>query len=169
MKVLYCPWRSKYTQSVTGNKNEHIGEDTCVFCLKFKASQDADHFILKRFKYCIVIMNLYPYNAGHLLIIPFKHIACLSELNDEERNELMWVLTLSNDILKKSLEAQGINIGLNMGRAAGAGIPSHLHVHIVPRWVGDTNFMPIIAETKTISFDMQQIYAKLSVAFNQTI
>lgn len=166
MKILYCPWRDKYSESVSGDKNAVVAEDACVFCLKFKDNRDADHLIIKRFKHCVAIMNLYPYNAGHLLIIPFKHSACLSELNDEERNELMSILTLSGDILKESLGAQGINIGLNMGRAAGAGIPSHLHVHIVPRWTGDTNFMPIIAETKTISFDMKEIYAKLCIAFN---
>lgn len=169
MKILYCPWRDKYSESVSGDKNIQVTEDACVFCVKFKDNRDDDHFIIKRFKHCVAIMNLYPYNAGHLLIIPFKHIACLSELNNEERNELMWALSISSDILKESLGAQGINIGLNLDRAAGAGIPSHLHVHIVPRWSGDTNFMPIIAGTKTISFDMNEIYAKLSAAFNQMI
>ena len=167
MNTLYCPWRELYSESVSGTKRELVSEKECVFCTKFNDNRDAHHYIIKRLTHTIVIMNLYPYNAGHLLIIPLKHVACLSELTEDERNELMHTTTLSSEILKKSIEAQGINIGLNMGRIAGAGIPSHIHMHVIPRWVGDTNFLPIIAETKTISFDMNQMYKKLCLDFNQ--
>lgn len=165
MKTLHCPWREQYSKTVTGTKREHITPDDCAFCTKFADSDDDTNLIVKRFKHCAVLMNLYPYNAGHLLVIPFKHVACLSELSEDARNELMQATTLSIDILKQALDAQGINVGLNLGRAAGAGIPSHLHMHVLPRWVGDTNFMPLLAKTKTVSFDMQDMFKKINDAF----
>jgi len=165
MKKLYCPWREKYSKTVSGTKQEKVTKDECVFCAKFAQTTDDKNYVIQRFKHCAVLMNLYPYNAGHLLVIPYQHAACLSELSNDERNELMYVSMVSSDVLKSTLGAQGVNMGLNVGRAAGAGIPSHIHIHILPRWIGDTNFMPLLAETKTISFDMQQIYLKLKAAF----
>jgi len=165
MEQLYCPWRETYSSSVSGTKRENVSADECAFCTKCKQSDDTKNFIVKRFPHCAVLLNLYPYNAGHLLVIPYRHAACLSELSEDERNELMAVLTLTIDIAKQTLEAQGINIGLNLGRAAGAGIPSHLHFHVLPRWVGDTNFMPLLAQTKTVSFDLHNMHEKLHKAF----
>ena len=165
MKNLHCPWREQYTKNLNEEKKEDTPKDACAFCTKFAQEQDRKHYIIKRFKHCAVLLNLYPYNAGHLLVIPYSHVSCLSELNQDERNELMYATSISTDILKNALGAQGINIGLNLGSAAGAGIPSHLHMHVLPRWTGDTNFMPLLADTKTISFDMQEIYEKLQTAF----
>ena len=166
MKRLYCPWREQYSKAVSGTKKENTTEDECAFCTKFKDANDAQHYIVKRFKHCAVILNLFPYNAGHLLVLPYRHVSCLSELSDDERNELMKVITLTVDVAKDALKAQGINVGLNLGRAAGAGIPSHLHFHVLPRWVGDTNFMPLLADTKTVSFDLKDVYQKLKKAFD---
>jgi len=166
VKYLYCPWREQYSKTVSGTKKENITDEECAFCTKFKINNDAQNYIIKRFKHCAVILNLFPYNAGHLLVLPYRHVSCLSELTDEERNELMKALTLTIDVAKQALTAQGINVGLNLGRAAGAGIPSHLHMHVLPRWIGDTNFMPLLANTKTISFDLKNMYQKLKTAFD---
>lgn len=112
------------------------------------------------------MLNKYPYNAGHLLILPIKHVASLAELTKEARSELIELQSQSVEILQKTLNNDGANIGINLGKAAGAGIPSHLHIHILPRWQGDTNFMPTIAQTKVISFDLGQYYKKLKKQFN---
>jgi len=109
-------------------------------------------------------MNLFPYNNGHLLIIPNRHISTLSELSSDEKRGIMEMTELGLAMLEKSMEAHGFNIGANFGRAAGAGIEDHLHYHIVPRWNGDTNFMPVLNEVKTISEEMGKTYAKLMQA-----
>ncbi len=165
MKKLYAPWRGEYTAStvrVTDKKD-------CVFCDVFKEKKDSKNFILKRFKDNYIILNRYPYNAGHLLVIPTKHIANLSDLSESARSELMDLLAVSEKLLRNSLKAEGINIGLNQGKAAGAGIPKHLHFHVLPRWQGDTNFLPALAETKQISFDLNKIYKQLKAALDELI
>lgn len=164
MKHLYAPWRSEYSQSVAQTKQEHTSEEHCTFCIKLKDDNE-EHFILRRFEHNVVLLNLYPYNAGHLLILPYEHVSTLSELSKAARAELMELTTHSTTILKEILKAHGINIGLNLGRAAGAGIPSHLHMHVLPRFTGDTNFLPILADTKQISFDLKDIYKKLKPSF----
>lgn len=166
MKHLYAPWRSEYSQSVAQTKQEHTTEEHCVFCIKLKEN-DGEHFILRRFEHCIVLLNLYPYNAGHILILPYEHVASLPELSKAARSELIELTSHSSIILKEILQAHGINIGLNLGKAAGAGIPSHLHMHVLPRYTGDTNFMPLLADTKQISFDLKEIYKKLKPAFDK--
>jgi len=165
MKKLYCPWREEYSTSTNDTKKEHITKDACIFCTQFAQHDDEKHYIFKRFPHCIAMLNLYPYNAGHLLVVPKRHIACISELTKEERNELMEVTSKAVEVLKETLGAEGINIGINLGKAAGAGIPSHIHMHVLPRWVGDTNFLPTLSETKTISFDINDIYKKLKQQF----
>ena len=113
------------------------------------------------------MLNKYPYNAGHLLILPIRHVALLSDLEKNERAELMELVNMSVNIVSATLGNHGLNIGINLGKAAGAGIPSHLHTHILPRWDGDTNFMPAIAKTKVISFDLSDIYEKLKKEFDK--
>jgi ATP adenylyltransferase len=111
------------------------------------------------------MMNLYPYNAGHLLILPYRHIAQISDMSVEERAEFFEVVSHAVTIVTKVVDAHGANVGMNLGKAAGAGIPDHLHLHIVPRWVGDSNFLPVIGKTKQISVDLFALYGRLVEAF----
>lgn len=159
MDKLYAPWRSNY---ITGNSE---ASQECVFCEQAKSQNDESLFILARFKYVYVVMNLYPYNSGHLLIVPYAHKASLAELADAEQNELMHVAAFCEHVLMTTINPHGFNVGLNLGRAAGAGIPGHMHMHVVPRWEGDTNFMPVIGETKTVSFDLNKMFETLKPAF----
>lgn len=165
MDHLYAPWRKKYVQKIQDSMNTE--NKICVFCNQLACDDDATYFILGRYTHHAIIMNLYPYNAGHLLIVPFAHVQSLEELSTEARTELIALANESICILKKELNAHGINMGLNLGKAAGAGIPEHLHMHILPRWVGDTNFLPLLAETKQISIDLHEIYKKLQPAFKK--
>ena len=165
MKHLYSPWRENYSIDTTHAKYENVSADEGVFCNKLRDNNDEKNYIIKRYKHNVILMNLYPYNAGHLLIIPKDHIADLDKMNPEARAELIELISQSTTILTKELEAQGINVGLNLGRAAGAGIPTHLHFHVLPRYTGDTNFLPTLAETKQISFDLNKMYQKLKKAF----
>lgn len=166
MDILYAPWRDKY---VTGNSKLSNGaEQACVFCEKFSL-QEAAHtheFVLKKTKHAFVILNLYPYNGGHLLILPAQHIAHLEELTQQVRAELMELVSASIVILKTILRAEGVNAGLNLGRAGGAGIPAHLHFHVVPRWLGDTSFITTIGNTKNVSVDLEKVYNDLKPSFD---
>ena len=154
MKKLWAPWRMKYILDIDKS-------DGCIFCEKPKQNRDEENLILYRGKTCFVMMNLFPYNNGHLLIAPYRHTADLSALSDEEKKEAMdlageWVKTLSD-----RMGAQGCNVGMNLGRIAGAGIADHLHLHLVPRWEGDTNFMPVVGNTKVMSEALEDTYQKL--------
>lgn len=169
MKNLYCPWRSEYTSDVAQSKHESTSPDECVFCQQFAQKKDAEYFILKRFEYHAVMLNRYPYNAGHLLILPFNHVAHLHELSKESRSEMTELIMHSTQILKRAIGAHGFNVGLNLGKIAGAGIPAHLHYHVLPRYHGDTNFLPTLAHTKQISFDLAEFYKKLKPEFEQII
>jgi ATP adenylyltransferase len=171
MKLLYAPWRENYTtKSVRGKTDpDNNQEDECVFCEQLKNNNDSENFILGRFKHSYVVLNLYPYNGGHLLVLPLNHKAKLSELLPEARTEIMEIVSHCSAILEKELDAKGINVGLNQGKAAGAGLPSHLHFHVLPRWIGDTNFMPTIGETKVISTSLNDTYTKLKPYFEKLI
>jgi len=162
MNKLYAPWREGYiTDDMPKKKNS-----SCVFCDAVASVDDERHFVLKRYEHTLVLLNIYPYNAGHLMIIPQKHVADITDLSKVERNELIYVLGESMHVLRKVLKPDGINSGINSGTAAGASIIEHLHVHVVPRWAGDTNFMPVIAQTKHISFDLTRIYREIKKAFD---
>lgn len=167
MDRLYAPWRDKYATSLDTAKKENITEDTCVFCLQIADTHDEKYFILRRFKNTIVMLNLYPYNGGHLLILPLEHCDSLARLSPDVRFEIMEVTNQSIQIVTEVLHAQGINVGLNLGRASGAGIPSHVHMHVLPRWIGDTNFMVTLADTKQISVDLYALYTKLRPYFQE--
>ncbi len=164
MDILYAPWRQKYAKQIVG-KTENTTAEECVFCTKVTLNDDGKHYILRRSNYNIIALNLFPYNAGHLLIIPYAHVAQLEQLEKEARSEMMELVNESSSILQQQLGAQGINIGLNLGKAAGAGIPAHLHVHVLPRWAGDTNFLPLLAQTKNIAFDLNEVYKDLKPLF----
>jgi ATP adenylyltransferase len=153
MEKLWAPWRMEYI-SQTKPKG-------CIFCVKPAENRDKENLIIKRGENCFIILNFYPYNNGHLMIVPYRHLADLSDLTAEEKMEMMDLMGRSADILKKALKAEGINIGMNMGRTAGAGIDDHLHFHMVPRWNGDTNFMPIVGHTKVISQGLFAAYDAL--------
>lgn len=157
MKKLYAPWRSNYVNRVHTNTKSVA----CVFCTIRDAHNDAPEFVLKRFEHCMVMLNKYPYNAGHILVVPYGHKQELHEYTAVELAECMMEVSIATHVLKKVLGAHGCNVGINIGKAAGAGIPEHLHVHVLPRFTGDTNFLPTLAETKQISLDLSDIYKKL--------
>ncbi len=161
MDILYAPWREKYTEKITSN----MDLNECVFCKINEENLDEKNFVLSRSEHSIILLNLYPYNAGHILVIPKKHTSNIEDLSDCERNDLFLQTSKSASKLKVILGAQGLNIGLNLGKAAGAGIPEHLHVHCLPRFAGDTNFLPILCNTKQVSFDLVAIYNKLKAHF----
>ena len=161
MERLFSPWRSKYIETFSQPKDEN-GE--CILCKAYQHNQDDDHLIVTRGSQCYVIMNLYPYNSGHLMIVPYRHTSTLKDLTDAESLETMTLLRSMTRVLEKVSAPDGFNIGSNIGRTAGAGIDQHVHFHIVPRWNGDTNFMPILSDTKMISEDMKETLLKLRKA-----
>jgi len=157
MKNIWAPWRKEFILSKK--------EENCFFCEAIKDNQDRKNLVLYRGKECFCILNKYPYNNGHLMIAPKMHKDDLSKLNNSEMLEL---LTLSRDvknILAKKLKPEGFNLGINFGKVAGAGVEDHIHIHLVPRWKGDTNFMPVIAETKVISQSLEDLYLELKDYF----
>jgi ATP adenylyltransferase len=160
MKNLWAPWRIKYIEEsyLAKNKNKQTG---CFLCVKKSKSADEKNLILKRGRYGFVIMNHYPYNAGHLMIAPYRHIGDLEKIRPAEAAELFALVQKSIVALKKAYHPDAFNIGMNLGIIAGAGVPGHLHIHLIPRWSGDTNFMPIIANTKVINEELIVMYRKL--------
>ncbi|HBR70488.1 TPA: HIT family hydrolase [Candidatus Dependentiae bacterium] len=162
MEKLYAPWRSNYVIKPQSKKSK----SKCLFCEKAQTKKDEEDYILARYPHCFIMMNLYPYNAGHLMIVPNKHTKDLKKLSSAERIELMHALSEAIDALNNTLKPDGINVGINLGKAAGAGLPGHLHIHVLPRWEGDTNFMPLLANTKQISTDLNKIYQELKKNFN---
>lgn len=164
MEHLYAPWRSSYVKEESRGKQETTTAQDCVFCAHIK-EDDAQAFILYRGSAWYVIMNLFPYNPGHLLIVPYDHISTLTSIPLSARHELADLTHSCLEILGNILQPQGFNVGINMGKAAGAGIPAHIHQHVLPRWFGDTNFLPVLAETKHISCDLNDLYKNLREAF----
>lgn len=167
MKKIYCPWRSSYTDDKSRSKHEDATPEECVFCRHFKDHHDEQHFILKRSKHNAIMLNRFPYNAGHILIIPFAHVADMNQLSPEARTEMMELMSESIKILQDALQAPGINTGMNLGSIAGAGIPSHIHMHVIPRFPGDTNFLATVGDTKHISYSLSDIFTKLKPYFSQ--
>jgi ATP adenylyltransferase len=162
MDVLFAPWRMSY---ILGPKDKD-----CVFCIPENADNDASSYILARGRLCFVIMNRYPYTNGHLMVAPRRHVADLTDLSGDESAEIMFWLRTAVTALRKSLCPEGVNIGLNLGEAAGAGIKEHLHFHIVPRWHGDASFMSVCAKTRVVPEDLSKTYAKMVpfLAFDAT-
>ncbi len=158
MKLLWAPWRLKY---ILGAK-----EKDCIFCEKPKAGNDREHFILHRGKSNFIILNLYPYNNGHLMVVPYKHASGIGGIGPEEAAEMMELTQKSVGVLQRKFNPQGFNIGMNLGSAAGAGIEEHLHMHVVPRWNGDTNFMPVLGETKVMPQHIESTYDNLIDGFS---
>lgn len=166
MDKLWSPWRSNYIESFKTKKDS----DACVFCEALKLPiKSKKSLIVYKNNLCYVMLNLYPYNSGHLMVIPNKHISDIYTLSQDEMNEMMSTVRLSMKALEKAMKSQGMNFGANLGKAAGAGIDSHLHFHVVPRWSGDINFMPAIGEVKIISQDLLVTKKKLINSFNEIL
>ena len=159
MKQLWAPWRMEYVK-----KDK---PDECIFCLLPKESDDAKNYILYRGHSVFIIMNIFPYNSSHLMVSPFKHIGCLTKQNASENKEMTQLIHSSIKILRSVINPEGFNIGYNIGKAGGAGYDEHIHCHIVPRWIGDTNFMPVLGETKVHPEHLQATYNKLLPQFKK--
>jgi ATP adenylyltransferase len=155
MERLYTPWRWDYMVNPKPNN--------CPFCdyLAQDASHDPENFILLRAPKAFIVLNRYPYSNGHLMALPNEHVSTLAVLDDETQFELMKLTTYCTQILQEAYHPHGFNVGINIGKAAGAGMEAHLHVHIVPRWQGDTNFMPVIGKTKVMPETLESVYARL--------
>ena len=160
MDHLYAPWRDLYLKDKGAKKIER-----CPFCSKFKQVNDQENLIIKRYDTCAVMLNLYPYGPGHILVIPYKHVKSLVDLTSKEQHNLMDVITTSIAILENHFNCDGINMGMNKGKASGGSVNEHIHVHLIPRFIGDTNFLATCALTKTLSFDITTIYEQLIPLF----
>lgn len=157
--TLWAPWRMAYIEGARG--------DGCLFCDKPREADDRKNLILHRGPLTYVVMNLFPYANGHLMIVPYRHCADLGQLSPEESLEIMQSAQRGTQILQRAFRAEGFNIGFNLGKVAGAGIAEHVHLHVVPRWLGDTNFMPVLADTKVMPEYLEVGYEKLYPLFQE--
>ena len=162
MKNLWSPWRSEYIESF---KNEN-DKSECIFCSNAKLDEnDSANLLVKKSELTFSMLNLYPYNNGHLMVIPYKHTGEITDLTEDESLEIMNEIKSLKEALTEIYQPHGFNIGVNIGRISGAGIYDHIHFHIVPRWSGDTNFMPVLGEVKIISQDLLDSKIKLRQYF----
>jgi len=164
---IYAPWRHAYVTKSGPQEPKKELKNNCIFCDKFAAQDDEKHYLLKRFKHTAVMMNLYPYNGGHIMVLPYEHKGSLDQLSREVRSELMEVVTLAATVVKQVTKCEGMNIGLNLGPAGGGGIQEHLHMHVLPRWRGDSNFLVTLTDTSLICTDFNDVYRDLKQAFDQ--
>ena len=160
MKRLWSPWRMQYLTSAS----QSYPSAGCVFCAKITAPDMVEH-VLRRGQSAYITLNRYPYNNGHLMVIPYAHTASLEDLDAATLTELMVLTNCGLAVLRKAYCPDGFNIGINLGQAAGAGIAEHVHIHVVPRWNADTNFMPIVGETRVIPETLDQTYRRLRPLF----
>ncbi len=162
---IWAPWRIEYILGVKPeDRAKGETENECVLCQAHLAGDDLEKLILYRGELCFIMMNLYPYNSGHIMILPYRHAGSLDELTDEESIEMMILAKRMLPIFWEVMRPEGFNLGINLGRCAGAGIIEHVHTHIVPRWSGDANFMPVLGETKVISEHITETFMKLREA-----
>ena len=159
MERLWAPWRMAYI--------EVEAPQGCIFCTKPEAGDDRRQLILHRGRQAFIMMNLFPYNNGHLMVAPYRHTADLVGLAPEEQAELMDLTRYCVRLLTEAFRPEGFNAGMNLGRTAGAGVADHLHMHVVPRWNGDTNFMPVLGETKVLPDALDGTYDKLTAAIER--
>ncbi|HEY3440792.1 MAG TPA: HIT domain-containing protein [Paludibaculum sp.] len=158
MDRLWSPWRYRYVSKASP-------ADDCIFCAKEAERRDEDNLILHRGEHNFVLLNLYPYTTGHLMVAPYDHIASLEDLPDETAIELMRLTQTAVRHIRAIYRPQGLNAGLNLGECAGAGIAGHLHMHVLPRWAGDANFMSTIGETRVMPEDLPETWRRLRAAF----
>jgi ATP adenylyltransferase len=161
MKKLWAPWRLSF---ILGPKSKG-----CIFCQLPKAKKDRENLILYRGRYHYVILNKFPYNNGHLMVVPYRHIKDLHRLSREENAEMMELCGVTARVLGETMGPQGYNLGMNLGVAGGAGIRDHLHMHVVPRWNGDTNYMPLLSDTKVLVEMISDTYDRLAPAIDKVI
>ncbi len=154
---LYTPWRMKYVSTTRTNV------DGCIFCAKChdNSEHDRENFLVYRGQTVFAMLNIFPYNTGHLMILPYQHVATLAEVPPDVQCELITLASYFTELLTDLMHPDGFNIGINIGRDAGAGIDSHLHMHLVPRWSGDSNFMPVIGETRVLPEELGDTYDKI--------
>ncbi len=157
-KTIWAPWRIEY---ILGDKT-----GGCFLCNMFAAGNDRENLLLRRGTTCAVVMNRYPYTSGHLMVAPYRHLEHLNDLSPEERIEMTDLSIETVEILKAELKPDGLNLGCNLGGAAGAGLKDHVHQHIVPRWIGDTNFMPVLSDTRVMPQALMEQYDVLFPLFN---
>jgi ATP adenylyltransferase len=155
MDRLWAPWRLAYVSRGASKKG------SCFLCEALSAKNDKKHFIVERTKHSFSVLNLFPYNNGHVLVVPRRHVADIEKLRAGELADLMSLVIVTKRRLEGILKPHGFNIGINCGEAAGAGVPGHIHIHIVPRWNADTNFMPIFSDTKVISDSLETLYQRI--------
>jgi ATP adenylyltransferase len=158
-KMLWAPWRAEY---ILGEK-----EEGCIFCNRFKKRADVKHLIVYRGARTFVILNKFPYNSGHSMVVPNRHVGCLNDLTKIEAAEFFETVRLTVNVARSAFNPDSFNIGMNMGHGSGAGVPEHIHMHIVPRWAEDTNYMPVIGETEVVSFPHNLIYKRLKRGFKE--
>jgi ATP adenylyltransferase len=164
MDILWAPWRLKYIL-----ESSKLKETECIFCKALKENQDENNYIVYRGKFSFIILNAYPYNPGHVMVTPYRHVPSIEMLEEDEGLDLFKTLKLSVEALRRVYSPDGFNIGINIGKVAGAGIESHVHIHVVPRWNGDTNFMPVISNTKVIPETLSETYRKLKESIEQIL
>lgn len=158
MNYLWSPWRMQYIQN-------HTKSEGCVFCLAAQMEDSPENLIVHRGEHSFVILNRYPYTSGHLMVVPYAHVNTLEALPPEARAEMMELVTQAMSVLRKIYNPQAFNVGANIGEAAGAGIAAHVHMHIVPRWSGDTNFMSTLAETRVLPEALEETFARVRAAW----
>lgn len=160
MEHIFAPWRMQYILSNSdGSESKGSG---CIFCDFPKENNDEQRLIIHRGKLCFVIMNAFPYNPGHLMVVPYRHTADFLSLTADETSEMMSLCQTSHSVLTNLMKPHGFNIGMKIGKTAGAGIDQHLHMHIVPRWDGDTNFMPVLGEVRVVSEALSSTWKRIT-------
>lgn len=162
--IMWSPWRMAY---ITGSAQSPSGGG-CVFCDLPAAGDDRAAYILDRGERCFVIMNLYPYNNGHLMVIPYAHLDSLTALDEATLTEMMLLARRAQEVIQDRMHPQGFNLGMNQGRAGGAGIAEHVHLHLVPRWAGDTNFMPVVGDVRVMPQHLDETFALLRPGFERS-
>jgi ATP adenylyltransferase len=160
MKQIWSPWRMTYIE-------KHEKEDGCVFCNAQAKTDGAENLIAFRGKNAYVILNRYPYTSGHLMVIPFAHKPNLEELNADTRAEMMELASRCTTVLREIYKTESFNVGINIGEAAGAGVKGHVHIHVVPRWAGDTNFMSTLGETRVLPEALEDTYKRVRQGFEK--
>ena len=158
MEYIVAPWREKYVKKAFKMKK-------CIFCSALQMNDDRKALIIGRGAYNFIMLNKFPYSPGHLVIAPYEHLDCIETAEKKSTDELADPLKLSIQNLKTAYNPHGFNTGMNIGHSGGAGVPSHYHLHVVPRWVGDSNFMPLVGETKVVIEDLEVTYDRLSPLF----
>jgi ATP adenylyltransferase len=162
MDRLWSPWRYQYV-----SKDQPSGE--CIFCAKAAENRDAENYIVHRAHKNFVLLNRFPYTNGHLMVVPYEHVATMQETSDETLAEMILLTRDAEKHLRAVYRPRGLNVGMNLGECAGAGVAGHLHMHVLPRWTGDANFMSTIGETRVLPEDLAVTYEKLSRAFGGKI